>query len=167
MRKQAQSRFLILAALLVAGIAQAEQEGPPKASIDQLAWMTGAWQGPTGENAVLQETWLEPAEDSMMAAVRMLEDGKTGMVELIVIEEANDTLVFRLQQWSKSFERRLERPQRMVLQEIGERRVQFVAEDEETIFRTLAYSSSSPEDFKIELELREPPVSTEINLKAR
>ena len=154
------------ASLLLAGMAAADA-APPAASIADLAWMTGAWEGPMGENAVLQETWLEPADDAMMAAVRLLEDGKTNMVELIVIEESEGTLIFRIQQWSKSYEPRMPAPQKLVLAELGDNSVRFEAEEAGNAFRSLTYSRPSPEAFNIKLELTEPPTALDINLRRR
>ncbi|MXW50034.1 MAG: hypothetical protein F4X81_02865 [Gammaproteobacteria bacterium] len=154
------------ASLLLAGMAAADA-APPTASIADLAWMTGAWEGPMGENAVLQETWLEPADDAMMAAVRLLEDGKTNMVELIVIEESEGTLIFRIQQWSKSYEPRMPAPQKLVLAELGDNSVRFEAEEVGNAFRSLTYSRPSPEAFNIKLELTEPPTGLDINLRRR
>ena len=156
----------VWATLLLAGMAAADSP-PPAASIADLAWMTGAWEGPVGENAVLQETWLEPADDAMIAAVRMLEDGRTNMVELIVIEESEGTLVFRIQQWSKSYEPRMPAPQKMVLAELGENSVRFEAEEAGNAFRSLTYSRPSPEAFNIKLELTEPATSLDIKLRHR
>ena len=154
------------ASLLLAGLAAADA-APPTASIADLAWMTGAWEGPMGENAVLQETWLEPAEDAMIAAVRLLDNGKTNMVELIVIEESEGTLIFRIQQWSKSYEPRMPAPQKLVLAELGDNLVRFEAEEAGNAFRSLTYSRPSPEAFNIKLELTEPPTSLNINLRRR
>lgn len=154
------------ASLLLAGMAAADA-APPTASIADLAWMTGAWEGPMGENAVLQETWLEPADDAMMAAVRLLEDGKTNMVELIVIEESEGTLIFRIQQWSKSYEPRMPAPQKLVLAELGDNSVRFEAEEAGNAFRSLTYSRPSPEAFNIKLELTEPSTGLDINLRRR
>ena len=155
---------IVWAMLLLAGFAHAE---PPAARIADLAWMTGAWEGPMGEGAVLQETWLEPAGDAMMAAVRVLKDGKTDMVELIVIEESEGTLIFRIQQWSKSYEPRMPAPQKLVLAELGENSVRFEAEEAGNAFRSLTYSRPSPEAFNINLELTEPPIGLDINLRPR
>ena len=156
----------VWATLLLAGVAAADSP-PPNASIADLAWMTGAWEGPMGENAILQETWLEPADDAMIAAVRMLENGRTNMVELIVIEESEGTLVFRIQQWSKSYEPRMPAPQKMVLAELGENSVRFEAEEAGNAFRSLTYSRPSPEAFNIKLELTEPPTGLDIKLRRR
>ena len=154
------------ASLLLAGMAAADA-APPAASIADLAWMTGAWEGPMGESAVLQETWLEPADDAMMAAVRLLENGKTNMVELIVIEESEGTLVFRIQQWSKSYEPRMPAPQKLVLAELGDNSVRFEAEEDGNAFRSLTYSRPSPEAFNIQLELTQPPSGINIILRRR
>ena len=154
------------ASLLLAGMAAADA-APPAASIADLAWMTGAWEGPMGESAVLQETWLEPADDAMMAAVRLLENGKTNMVELIVIEESEGTLVFRIQQWSKSYEPRMPAPQQLVLAELGDNSVRFEAEEDGNAFRSLTYSRPSPEAFNIQLELTQPPSGINIILRRR
>ena len=154
------------ASLLLAGMAAADA-APPAANITDLAWMTGAWEGPMGESAVLQETWLEPADDAMMAAVRLLENGKTNMVELIVIEESEGTLVFRIQQWSKSYEPRMPAPQKLVLAELGDNSVRFEAEEDGNAFRSLTYSRPSPEAFNIQLELTQPPSGLNINLRRR
>ena len=154
------------ASLLLASAAPAGA-APPAASIGDLAWMTGSWEGPMGENAVLQETWLEPADDSMMAAVRLLADGKTDMVELIVIEESEGTLIFRIQQWTKSYEPRMAAPQKLVLAELGDNSVRFEAEEAGNAFRSLTYSRPSPEAFNIKLELTEPPAGLDINLRRR
>ncbi|MDD9964545.1 MAG: DUF6265 family protein [Gammaproteobacteria bacterium] len=154
------------ASLLLTGMATADA-APPAASIADLAWMTGAWEGPMGENAVLQETWLEPADDAMIAAVRLLENGKTNMVELIVIEESEGTLIFRIQQWSKSYEPRMPAPQKLVLAELGDNSVRFEAEEAGNAFRSLTYSRPSPEAFNVKLELTEPPTALDINLRRR
>ena len=157
--------------LLLAAAATADEtpgrEGPPVGGIADLAWLTGDWEGPFGDGAILQETWLEPAGNAMVGAVRVLEGARTAMIELIVIEESEGSLVFRLQQWSKAFEPRLPVPQRMVLAELGENRVRFVADDESVVFRSLTYSRPEAESFVIQLEMREPPMSQEIKLRPR
>ena len=157
---------MIWTALALAGTVNAG-EARPAASIADLAWMTGAWQGPAGEDAILQETWLEPSDDAMAAVVRMLEGGRTDMMELIIIEEAEGSLVFRIQQWSKGFEPRMAGPQKLVLAQLGENRVRFVAEDANSVFRSLTYSRPSEASFNIQLTLANPPMSYEFKLSPR
>ncbi len=96
------------------------------ASVADLAWMTGTWAGPAGPG-VLEENWTTPKASSIQALVRMTGDGKTSMVELIVIEEEEGTLHLRLQQWNPGFKPRTQGPQVMKLVEMGENTVAFEA----------------------------------------
>ena len=61
------------------------------------------------------------------------------MVELIVIEEEDDTLVLRLQQWDPGMKPRIERPTVMKLAEMGESTVAFEVVGE-GMFSTLRYT---------------------------
>ena len=86
----------ILSPLLIAGCLMAvtsafgdHHENP---SVASLAWMTGTWSGPIGPR-ILEENWVKPVDGSIASLVRMTGDGKTSMVELIIIEEEDDTQV--------------------------------------------------------------------------
>ena len=103
--------------------AAGEAEAP---SVAALAWMTGTWAGPVG-GGVLEENWTVPKAGAIQALVRMTADGKTSMVELIVIEEEAGTLVLRLQQWDPGLKPRTPAPSTMKLLELGERSVTFEA----------------------------------------
>ena len=123
-------------AALVLGLAFA----PPAlaASIDDLAWMTGTWSGAVGPG-VLEENWTVPRDGSIQSVVRMTGGGQTSMVELIVIEEEDDTLVLRLQQWDPGMKPRTEAPTVMKLAELGDNMVAFSVVGE-GMFNTLGYS---------------------------
>ena len=88
--------------------------------------MTGTWAGPVGAG-VLEENWTVPKAGAIQALVRMTADGKTSMVELIVIEEEAGTLMLRLQQWDPGLKPRTSAPSTMKLLELGERSVKFEA----------------------------------------
>jgi len=90
------------------------------AAVADLAWMTGTWSGPAGPGAVLEENWTVPKAGSIQALVRMTGGGKTSMVELIVIEEEDDTLRLRLQQWDPGLKPRTPGPQVLKLVEMGD-----------------------------------------------
>ena len=98
----------VAAALCVLATAGADNEpsagetAPPK--VADLAWMTGAWAGPAGQGE-LEEHWTAPKAGAMQAVVRMTSGDATSMVELIVIEEAVDTLRLHLQQWGRAISR--------------------------------------------------------------
>ena len=140
---------LKLASLLIltcmASIAFAQE-----ASVKQLGWMTGSWEGPIGPNT-LEENWSRPLDGSISALVRARGEGKTSMIELIVIEEENDTLVLRVQQWNPGFSPRTPGPQVMALESIGENQVGFKSTGEGGL-KTLAYSRPSEHKFNIDIE---------------
>lgn len=126
------------AAALVLGLAFAP--AATAASITDLAWMTGTWSGAVGPG-VLEENWTVPRDGSIQSVVRMTGGGQTSMVELIVIEEEDDTLVLRLQQWDPGMKPRTEGPTVMKLAEMGDNTVTFsVVGEGEGMFNTLGYS---------------------------
>ena len=131
------------AATLALGVAGAMGAGAEEAeaavpSVAALAWMTGTWAGPVGAG-VLEENWTVPKAGAIQALVRMTADGKTSMVELIVIEEEAGTLMLRLQQWDPGLKARTEAPSTMKLLELGEQSVTFEAVAEAQ-FATLGYA---------------------------
>ena len=73
------------------------------ASVEELTWMKGRWAGPYGPGT-LEETWNDPRGDTMVAVVRMTAPDGTNMVELVIINEEDNTLVLRLQQFSPTYE---------------------------------------------------------------
>ena len=85
------SAFLIaLTSTLFAGPADA-------ASVADLAWMSGSWVGPMGEQR-LEENWTRPADGSIASLIRISGGGETELIELILIEEEEGSLVFRVRQ---------------------------------------------------------------------
>ncbi|HJN50181.1 MAG: DUF6265 family protein [Pseudomonadales bacterium] len=152
---------ILLALLTVtASFARAEKA----ASVSDLAWMTGSWAGPAGQQT-LEENWIQPIGGSIASLVRMTGNGKTSMVELIVIEEENDSLVLRIQQWNPGFAPRTEAPQVMKLDVMAENRVGFRATQAGGM-KTLTYSRPSADTFNIDIET-DAGAKFQINLKAR
>lgn len=109
------------------------------ASVADLAWMTGTYAGAVGPGAVLEENWTVPRDGSIQSLVRMTAQGKTSMVELIVIEEEDDTLMLRLMQWDPGMKPRTEGPTVMKLADMGESTVAFEVVGE-GMFNTLRYT---------------------------
>jgi hypothetical protein len=132
---------------LLAGSASAQTP----VSINALGWMTGSWSGPIGSGQTLEENWISPAGGSIASLVRITSADATPMVELIVVEEADDTLVLHIQQWNPGMTPRTPEPQVMVLSELGERQVKFTATGAGGM-KTLAYSNPSPGKFVIDIE---------------
>ena len=140
----------ILAAALAGAISASAEERP---TVADLAWMTGSWAGPLGGGQTLEENWIMPVDGSIASLVRMTGNGATSMVEMIVVEEENDTLVLRLQQWDPGFVPRTPGPQTLALKELGDHRVSFAATADDVAFRTLTYSRPEPETFVIEVDM--------------
>lgn len=108
-------------------------------SVADLAWMTGTWSGPVGGGNVLEENWTTPKAGSIQSLVRMTGANGTSMFELIVIEEEEDTLRLRLQQWDPGMKPRTPGPTVMTLVEMGENTVAFRGE-EGGMFAKLRYT---------------------------
>jgi Domain of unknown function (DUF6265) len=125
-------------------------EDAPKAKIGDLAWMTGHWSGPM-QNGTLEENWIQPTAKSLASLVRATSGDATSMIELIVIEEENDTLMLRLQQWNPGFKPRTPAPQVMKLVSAEPNKVVFGATVEGEL-KTLGYSRPAPDQFVISIE---------------
>jgi hypothetical protein len=137
------------AALLLAAF---WSSGLHAAGVADLAWMSGSWSGTTGPGTTLEENWVRPANGSIGALVRMSRDGVTSMVELIVVEEAGDSLVLHIQQWDPGFQPRPAGAQQMALESLGERTVTFRATSEGGL-AALTYSRPDSNSFIVEVEL--------------
>ena len=96
-----------------------------KPCISHLSWMTGSWAGNIG-GPVLEENWTEAKAGSIAALVRITSAEGTSMVEIVNIQEMEDTLVLHIQQWDPGFVPRAA-AQKMMLDSLGEQSVNFAA----------------------------------------
>lgn len=71
------------------------------AKLEQLAWISGHWQG-EAMGGKFEETWNPPFGGSMMGMFKFVEDGEVKFYELLTIVEADDSLVLRLKHFDKS-----------------------------------------------------------------
>ena len=138
--------ILSIAILLSVTAAVADNHGP---TVEDLAWMTGTWSG-----AALEENWAIPRNGSMVARVRGFSpDGTTNMIELISIEEENDSLVLRLKQWDAGMKPRYDGFMVMKLVESKDRMIKFENTGEgETALAKLSYSRPADDKFVISVE---------------
>jgi hypothetical protein len=67
---------------------------PARATIAQVAWISGVWVGQRGESTV-EERWTPPAAGSMMATSRTLRDGVVSEFEFLCIVERDGGLVYQ------------------------------------------------------------------------
>lgn len=69
---------------------------PPRAcgmSIEDVAWMEGRWQGPSGPGTV-DEHWSHAAGDSMLGMSRFISKGRTAFFEYLRMEARPDGLYY-------------------------------------------------------------------------
>jgi hypothetical protein len=73
--------------------------GSPTATIQDVSWISGYWQGKAwgGET---EEIWSLPTAGSMMGSFKFSQEGKVKFYELIIIREVNDSLVLKLKHFS-------------------------------------------------------------------
>ena len=93
-------------------------------SVDSLAWLTGSWQGPINGN-ILEEVWLPPRANTIVALVRSSNESGTNFVEIIIIKEINGTLELQLQLFKNSLLPIDSHPHRFELTKIEENYISF------------------------------------------
>ena len=119
----------------------------PAAQVTDLAWMTGSWKGSMGAGT-LEENWSQPDAGTIASLVRGTANGKANLIELIVIEESEGSLVLRLQQWNPGFVPRSPDPMVMELVAISEREVTFENSGEGSL-KKLTYSRPADDTFVV------------------
>ncbi len=115
--------------------------------IEDLSWLTGTWVGEIGDME-LEETWNQPKAGSIQAVSRLRNGDQMLMVEMIVIDEHEDSFRLRLQQWDPGMEPRATGRQTMELTELKEKQASFEASDEGPL-KTLTYHRKSETEFAI------------------
>ena len=114
--------------------------------IEELAWMTGSWQGEMGPVTV-EEAWSTPEAGVMTTMIKLTGPEGVNMIELIVIRQEQETLMLHLRQFSPALELRL--AQDMRLEEISTSAVRFVGGEDASI-KALGYSRTA-DVLKVEL----------------
>ncbi len=145
-------RWMSFCILLIAG------NGAMAATLDDIAWMVGSWEGSLGSQR-LQEAWSEPAGGHMSTMVRLTTNNETVMVELIAIREVDDSLVLYLRQFSPSLEPRL--TQNMPMTNLKSGSVTFSAPESPSIV-ALTYRSIGPDSMEIDVTVTGGAVLTAV-----
>lgn len=114
-----------------------------------LAWMTGGWSGPIGPDTVLEENWAEPKSGTIASLVRVTSPAGTSMVEIVHIEEVDNTLELHIQQWDTGFKPRSP-AQKMRLIEFGEKSVVFAAASPGGL-KKLGYALVNDTEFQVRI----------------
>lgn len=82
-----------------AGAAQPPPPTPAKATVDQLAWVAGAWTGTLGDRTVEQH-WSAPLAGSIIAMYRSIQKGRPTLYELLAIEQEGEGVVLRIKHFA-------------------------------------------------------------------
>ena len=150
--------------------AQAPQPAPPaKATIDQVAWISGAWNGTLGDRTIEQH-WMAPLGGSMVAMYRSVRDNKPTLYELLAIETDGPGLVLRIKHFAPGAglvgQEAKEESMNHTLVRIENRKAVFEASTPTGPVR-VTFSSPDPAALSIVVERQREgkPVSTDFNYK--
>jgi hypothetical protein len=78
---------------------QAASPPPLKATVDQLAFVTGAWTGTLGDRTIEQH-WSAPVAGCIVAMYRSIRSGKPTLYELLAMEQEGDGVVLRIKHFA-------------------------------------------------------------------
>ena len=78
-----------------------EGQSSPPAKLTDIAWIQGHWKG-EAFGGIVEEIWTPPLGNSMMAAFKLVVDGKVEFYELITIIEENETLIMKLKHFDQA-----------------------------------------------------------------
>lgn len=91
--------LLAAASLAAAAAQQAGSSTPVKATVDQLAWVAGAWTGTLGDRTIEQH-WSAPLAGSIIAMYRSIRNGRPTLYELLAIEQEGEGVVLRIKHFA-------------------------------------------------------------------
>ncbi len=134
-------------------MAQTTPAAPAVDAIEELSWLTGTWRGPLGDQ-LLEEQWSIAQAGSIAALVRFFQGPETQIVELLTIAESSSGLEMLIQQWSGDMQPLNPAPQRMALDQKGQRSISFKSASPGGM-KHLHYSSPDDSTLLIEVELTE------------
>lgn len=84
-------RHIIIAVLFVFSVVPgAAQDKPATAKLEDLAWLSGGWEG-----GGFEEHWMKPAGGTMIGMGRMVQEGATVFIEFLKIEESEGSIYYR------------------------------------------------------------------------
>ncbi len=72
---------------------------PFKATVEQLAWVAGAWTGKLGDR-IIEQHWSAPLAGSIVAMYRSIQANRVTLYELLAIEQEGDGVVLRIKHFA-------------------------------------------------------------------
>ena len=83
----------MMVALLLLMVMTTLSHAQAKASLEDLSWLSGCWEGRQG-SAILEEIWSKPAGGTMLGLGRTVKENRTVSFEFMQFREEKETLVF-------------------------------------------------------------------------
>ncbi len=122
------------------------------ADINGVSWLQGTWTSQQSEGQI-EERWSSPLAGTLMATVRMTTSNTLNMVEMIIIEERDNSLELRFQQFSPALEPR-SGVEYLQLVSSGERTVAFAAPDQSKKEGLLGITYTRSDDDILTIDVR-------------
>jgi hypothetical protein len=72
---------------------------PVKATVQQLAWIAGAWTGTLGDRTIEQH-WSAPLGNSIVAMYRSVRNNEAQLYELLAIEQEGEHVMLRIKHFA-------------------------------------------------------------------
>ena len=129
-------------------------------SVDNLAWLTGSWEGTINGN-ILEETWLPPRAGTVVALVRSTNESGTDFVEIIHIKELNRTLELHLKLFDNALSSATPKAHKFKLTKIDKNYISFKGISPGA-HRTLSYSRPQKDVFYIRFQ---PHIGNPVEIK--
>ena len=152
------SVVVAVAAVVVAGVLDTDGAAAPPApgapaTLGQLAWIAGDWQGEVGPGALSQEVWAAPAGDCMMGMWRLVVDGRVQLFEALSITDEGGGPVLRLRHFGRDgvgWEER-DRPLTLRAEEVGDGLAAFAGAGRSGLLR-IVYRKSGDDALTVTVE---------------
>ncbi len=138
---------IIILLLTFAAPAAVLAQPAPTASIQDAAWLTGHWVG-EGLGGELDEAFSAPLGGQMAGHLRLSRDGKPVFYEMMLIEEHQGALRFRVKHFDPDFTGWEEKDRSLDFPFVS-------AAPGELVFRSLAFRKDGPDRMVITLRMRQ------------
>ncbi|MEO1129247.1 MAG: DUF6265 family protein [Planctomycetota bacterium] len=158
---------LVATCLVVTGCASTPRAAQEPDPLDDLQWMVGAWEG-EGLGGAFEETWSHPRGGAMMGTFRLLNGGTPFVYEFFLIEKTDEGVRMSFRHISPGWEiweRDIEVPPTLYLEESGPQRARFVAPTAEHSPGSIEYWRVGP-SLMVRVGERDPdaPASFELEM---
>jgi len=116
----------IIACVVLAALPALAQQVPPAATIADVAWLQGYWEG-EGLGGQLEDIWMPPRNGVILGAFRLTKPDGKGFYELFAIEEFEGSLRFVVKHFNPNWVGWEEKDQavKLPLRRIGENEFSF------------------------------------------